>query len=521
MGSLYRKRRNGKAYGFYIAKWRDGDGLVRTQSTGCRDRSAARNKLSELERRAERQRAGVLTALEALAGDWATVPVTEHIDDWVKALKGRGRTPRHARDMEYKLTRIASELCFARLSELSRPRLEAWLGDRYGEGMPARTLNGYAGAAVAFGNWLLKAGRMTVNPFGGIDKRNERADRRHVRRALTPEELALLLEATETRPVRDMTIISYGPNEGKPRQKVSKEAVEKARRLGQERSLFYRTLAYTGLRLNEARTLRICDLLLDPVRPCINIRAENEKNRQGGRVPLRADLAGMLRAYLAELRQWQREEALKSNRGKKVHPAGDGLVFPNAPTSVRVFDRDLVAAGLAKAYKADGKTVIEKTDASGRTLDIHCLRGTFASMLAAAGVPLATAQVLMRHSTPTLTARHYVDPAMLDTAGAVERLPEFEAALPEVAIQSSRAGGNTLSDGATIWAPAGAKAGHSSATHDMKTAKRVSTKRRQTDTRIANVHAPVGVRGCQGKAEKDGSGAGTRTPDTWIMIPLL
>ena len=32
----------------------------------------------------------------------------------------------------------------------------------------------------------------------------------------------------------------------------------------------------------------------------------------------------------------------------------------------------------------------------------------------------------MRHSTPTLTAKHYVDPAMLDTAGAVEKLPAFE-----------------------------------------------------------------------------------------------
>ena len=59
---------------------------------------------------------------------------------------------------------------------------------------------------------------------------------------------------------------------------------------------------------------------------------------------------------------------------------------------------------------------------------LHSLRVTFASMLAAGGVPLATAQVLMRHSTPTLTAKHYLDPAMLDTRGAVERLPSLTGA---------------------------------------------------------------------------------------------
>ncbi|MFP4502608.1 MAG: hypothetical protein ACLFTT_16555 [Candidatus Hydrogenedentota bacterium] len=103
-----------------------------------------------------------------------------------------------------------------------------------------------------------------------------------------------------------------------------------------------------------------------------------------------------------------------------LRTAPAAALFPNAPRSVRVFNRDLVAAGLA-AKDDDG--TIHKADSRGRTLDMHSLRGTYASMLAVAGVPLATTQVLMRHSTPALTAKHYVDPAMLDTAGAVERLP--------------------------------------------------------------------------------------------------
>ena len=88
--------------------------------------------------------------------------------------------------------------------------------------------------------------------------------------------------------------------------------------------------------------------------------------------------------------------------------------------SCKEFDKDLLAAGLATKEK---KRRIQKTDSRGRTLDIHSLRGTFAIMLTASGVPLASAQVLMRHSILTLTARHYVDPAMLNTVGAVESLP--------------------------------------------------------------------------------------------------
>src|SRR4051812_18082675 len=49
---------------FYVAKYRDGSGVVQTVSTGCRDETAARQVLADLERRAELVRAGVMTAAE-------------------------------------------------------------------------------------------------------------------------------------------------------------------------------------------------------------------------------------------------------------------------------------------------------------------------------------------------------------------------------------------------------------------------------------------------------------------------
>lgn len=82
----------------------------------------------------------------------------------------------------------------------------------------------------------------------------------------------------------------------------------------------------------------------------------------------------------------------------------------NALTILKVLHREIKAAG------------IPKQDSRGDAVDLHSLRVTFALMLAAGGAPLATARLLLRRPAPALTARRRVDPAILDTAGAVESL---------------------------------------------------------------------------------------------------
>ena len=63
---------------YYVAKWRDGAGVVRTEATGCRDETAARQVLTDLERRAELVRSGVMTGAEASIGDHQAAPLAEH-----------------------------------------------------------------------------------------------------------------------------------------------------------------------------------------------------------------------------------------------------------------------------------------------------------------------------------------------------------------------------------------------------------------------------------------------------------
>jgi len=51
--------------GTYVARFRDGNGLVVKVSIGCRDKTAAESVLADQKRKAEMMRSGVLTLAEA------------------------------------------------------------------------------------------------------------------------------------------------------------------------------------------------------------------------------------------------------------------------------------------------------------------------------------------------------------------------------------------------------------------------------------------------------------------------
>jgi len=106
--------------------------------------------------------------------------------------------------------------------------------------------------------------------------------------------------------------------------------------------------------------------VLEAQPPYIELKAADEKKRNGAYIPLRSDLADELRECVAE-----------KEKSEKLFYVPAGLI--------RIFDRDLEAAG------------IPKIDERGRTLDVHALRTTFGICLSLAGVSPRTAQAAMRH----------------------------------------------------------------------------------------------------------------------------
>ncbi|MCW5766299.1 MAG: tyrosine-type recombinase/integrase [Phycisphaeraceae bacterium] len=155
------------------------------------------------------------------------------------------------------------------------------------------------------------------------------------------------------------------------------------------------------------------------------MNARDEKNRRGSEIPLRADLAADIRAWLADRLAWAQQAAREAEDPIPAALPTDEPLFDVPEGLIRIFDRDLVFAGVARVETRDGKEVVVKTDDRGRTIDIHALRHTFGTHLSKAGVPLRTAQAAMRHSDPSLTANVYTDPKLLDVAGAVASLPDL------------------------------------------------------------------------------------------------
>ena len=392
----------------YTAKFRDGEGIVREVSTGCRDKQAAQSVLSKLTNRAELVKAQVMTSDQARIADHQQVPLSKHIADYVAYQTEQRRNADYIQNCKTRLNESAEGCGFKLLCEMNVDSLQTWLaGQRDSErAMSIAVHNGFVEVWVAFGNWccgkrttggkrhhMNGEKRILKNPFAGMGKLDVNMDRRRVARALTEDELNRLLKAARTRPVISAQTVRNGPNKGQQLIALSSERRTKLERLGHERAIIYKTAILTGLRKSELRTLTVGDLSFGDV-PFVKLKHGNEKNRQGSTLPLRSDLAADLRKWVA---------------GKE----STDRVF-NVPAGLlAILDRDIAAAG------------IPKVDAEGRVVHVHALRHSFGTHLSRAGVAPRTAQAAMRHSNIALTMTTYTDSRLLDTSAAVESLPSF------------------------------------------------------------------------------------------------
>jgi integrase len=396
---------------YYVAKYRDGAGVVQTVATGCRDETAARQVLADLERKAELVRSGVMTVAEAAIGDHQAAPLAEHFAAFDQHHQAKGVTKIHREDTGRYLNRIATDCTFRTLADLRREALERWLALRAAEGMSARTRNAYRNALVSFCNWAVETNRLAVNPFDPVPKANEKADPRRQRRAMIEPELVRLLAVARERPLLEALTVRKGPRKGERYANVRAEVRERLQLLGRERALIYKTLVLTGLRKGELESLTVAHLHLDDAVPYLTLDAADEKNREGNDIALRDDLAADLRDWLADKLRRLQDEVRQTGGPIPARLPPDTPLFDVPSRLVMILNRDLRLAG------------IPKRDDRGRTLDVHALRHTFGTLLSKGGVAPRTAQAAMRHSDIRLTMNTYTDPALLDVRGALDALP--------------------------------------------------------------------------------------------------
>ena len=335
----------------YTAKYRDGAGYCQTVATGCRDEAAARAVLGQLEKRAEKVRAGIITKSEDAMTIHQHTALTEHVGEFIATMRAAGRAESHYTGTERLIQRVITEAGFRRLSDIQAGAVERWLGEQSKPqpskpAMGARTRNSYLVALRSFCNWCVERDRLPFNPLAKLDRADERSDRRRQRRALTESELSRLLSVARLRPLaeygreivsksnastgtsqkRSRATWTYKPltfdelsaavDRARERLKDNPEFITQQERLGQERVLIYKLAVTTGLRKGELASLTVGQLDLDDNCPHVRLNAADEKNRQGNSIPLRSDVADELREWVSNYRAGiQRNTLSIFNRG--------------------------------------------------------------------------------------------------------------------------------------------------------------------------------------------------------------
>lgn len=333
----------------------------------------------------------------------------------------------------------------------------------------------------AFTDWAVRSRRVEHDPLAALE-RTERKDItfKHRRRALTVEQVAKLLDATERRPLHELLVIRRGKDKGKLSANVRPRILERAKRTGAERRLTYLLAVWTGLRRSELGALRWSDVVLDAEPAHIRLRAETTKSKRADRVILHQEIADELRriklAKLAPtatvLSSVPGMRVLVSNlRFAGIDPGSEADGFIDLHALRKTLSTMMAVAGLnqrvrqaTKSRRADCVPLhsslvtrmearrhrspdvsdasavfpdipdihqhracleaagVRYVDSDGKVGDFHALRHTFVTRLLRAGVSPWVAQELARHTDLKLTTSRYADPRLFDTAAAVELL---------------------------------------------------------------------------------------------------
>lgn len=343
---------------------------------GYTDRAATDALMVELVRTAERVDSGLIAPEAARP----KLTLVELIDRWERYVRHDGASAIGARRQRKQAESVCDGVGAVRVADLTPSAVIEWVGTqrltggRRGKGISAATASNYVGAIKTFTRWCAVVEKCEpVDHLSGLAKTRDETDRRHVRRALAPDQLDHLLLITRT-----SAETVYGLT-------------------GIERHALYLVACSTGLRAAELSRLTGTDF----ASRAATVTARNPaktKTRSADTLPLDPDVADLIAPV--------------------VRAAGAGPVWPNRvkPSQAwwllgaRLIRHDLAAAG------------IPARDELGRVFDFHSLRGQFATDLDRAGVSLARAQKLMRHSTPALTSKHYTNPDAAELAHDVAKL---------------------------------------------------------------------------------------------------
>jgi integrase len=247
--------------------------------------------------------------------------------------------------------------------------------DRKAEGCSIQTANHYLAAVKQFTNWMTEDSRLPADPMARLARGNVKLDRRHDRRALPEDHLALIL-----RTARDSQTAFRGLT-------------------GRDRWAVYLTAMSTGFRAGELAVLLPESFALDATPPTVGLPVALTKNKKGAEQPLSPETTQALREYLA---------------GRPIgQPVWPGTWHERA---AEMLQADLATAGIP--YVVQGRD-------GPLYADFHALRHSYIALLDKSRATLKEAMQLARHSDPRLTMAVYGKANLDDLGAAAGRLPSL------------------------------------------------------------------------------------------------
>ena len=377
MGRLFRryftakdgvKKMNPKWY----ADFQDGNG-IRKQIPLCANKVAALAMLSELEKKADRQKAGLSDRFE----EWRKTPLLQHLADWGQTLRGQADG---GQMILARVKRLVAESGAVFIQDIVPSRMmEALARLTKSHTLSATSTGHYLGGIKQFTRWLEIDGRTEANPIKHLKKPPARFSLVHERRAFTQAEIAWLFQTTQG-------------------------ASTLGGITGGDRVWLYRLALTTGLRAKELWSLTPASFN----QGFVTIEAGNAKNKREESLPipdsLKADLLGWLSTKKPGVQIF----------GRLGRPLASGRV-DTCPASKHL-KKDMLDG--RQSWLADGgdptSGFLLWEDASGQFADFHALRATGITWAVEGGANPKTVQAFARHSTITLTMDRYCKPKRHD-----------------------------------------------------------------------------------------------------------
>jgi integrase len=277
----------------------DGESKLHDVSLHTSDKQVAEQRLNEIVREKEREKAGIL--LPKSIRDGAQRKLTDHLKEYIADQRACGRDAHYVYHVEKRIQILFNECGWTHLKDVTSDSFQLW---RARQSKAPKTLNDYLAGASGFFTWLERHGRVTYNPLKVVEKVETRGQERRLRRAFTDEEASRL--------------IATG---------------------AEKRGIVYLTAAYTGLRRAELSALQWGDLDLHGSTPHVKVRASTTKNHDKACLPLKAELA----------------KKLLKMRPSPFDPSQ--RVFSGRMPKMRTFKKDLEAAKIpfldARGRRAD------------------------------------------------------------------------------------------------------------------------------------------------------------------------